>query len=185
MDWFSADHSAPVHSPRSHFISSPTSAASVCQSDHWFSFIVHAAVCLSDGSRWAHRDSAGTLDHRSACRGIPGLRSEKHRRELRRLRSTRRPRPRVLQALTLRSHSDRICRVQGSALTARSRLDRLEESAASAPRTPRLKSCFEELSSDCDRISCTAKLDYRAGASGRLQSKITSVEEKLGRSLRT
>ena len=38
-----------------------------------------------------------------------------------------------------------------------------------------LKSCFEELSSDCDRISCTAKLDYRAGASGRLQSKITSV----------
>lgn len=48
-----------------------------------------------------------------------------------------------------------------------------------------LKSCFEELSSDCDRISCTAKLDYRAGASGRLQSKITSVEEKLGRSLRT
>ena len=48
-----------------------------------------------------------------------------------------------------------------------------------------LKSCFEELSSDCDRISCTAKLDYRVGASGRLQSKITSVEEKLGRSLRT
>ena len=48
-----------------------------------------------------------------------------------------------------------------------------------------LKSCFEELSSDCDRISCTAKLDYRAGAFGRLQSKITSVEEKLGRSLRT
>ena len=48
-----------------------------------------------------------------------------------------------------------------------------------------LKSCFEELSSDCDRISCTAKPDYRAGASGRLQSKITSVEEKLGRSLRT
>ena len=48
-----------------------------------------------------------------------------------------------------------------------------------------LKSCFEELSSDCDRISCTAKLDYREGASGRLQSKITSVEEKLGRSLRT
>ncbi len=48
-----------------------------------------------------------------------------------------------------------------------------------------LKSCFEEMSSDCDRISCTAKLDYRAGASGRLQSKITSVEEKLGRSLRT
>ena len=48
-----------------------------------------------------------------------------------------------------------------------------------------LKNCFEELSSDCDRISCTAKLDYRAGASGRLQSKITSVEEKLGRSLRT
>jgi uncharacterized protein (TIGR00106 family) len=48
-----------------------------------------------------------------------------------------------------------------------------------------LKSCFEELSSDCDRISCTAKLDYRVGTSGRLQSKITSVEEKLGRSLRT
>lgn len=47
-----------------------------------------------------------------------------------------------------------------------------------------LKACLDAMSADCDRITCTAKLDFRRGYSGRLESKVTSVEEKLGRSLR-
>lgn len=43
-----------------------------------------------------------------------------------------------------------------------------------------MKRCFEELQADCDRITCTAKFDYRRGASGRIRSKVRSVEEKLG-----
>jgi uncharacterized protein (TIGR00106 family) len=47
-----------------------------------------------------------------------------------------------------------------------------------------LKRCLEAMAADCDRITCTAKLDYRRGHSGRLDAKVSSVEEKLGRSLR-
>ncbi len=45
--------------------------------------------------------------------------------------------------------------------------------------------CYEKMSSDCDRIATTIKIDYRAGASGRLKSKVASVEAKLGRKLST
>jgi len=48
-----------------------------------------------------------------------------------------------------------------------------------------LKKCLDAMAADCDRITCTAKLDYRRGYSGRLQTKVTSVEEKLGRKLKT
>ena len=47
-----------------------------------------------------------------------------------------------------------------------------------------LRKCFAAMSEDCDRITCTAKFDYRKGHSGRLDSKVASVEEKLGRPLR-
>ena len=47
-----------------------------------------------------------------------------------------------------------------------------------------LKKCLEAMATDCERITCTAKLDYRRGYSGRLNSKVTSVEEKLGRPLK-
>ena len=47
-----------------------------------------------------------------------------------------------------------------------------------------LKDCFEAMAADCDRITCTAKFDFRKGHSGRLQAKVTSVEEKLGRPLK-
>ena len=47
-----------------------------------------------------------------------------------------------------------------------------------------LQKCFAAMAEDCDRITCTAKFDYRRGYSGRLDSKVASVEEKLGRSLR-
>jgi len=47
-----------------------------------------------------------------------------------------------------------------------------------------LKRCLEAMATDCERITCTAKLDYRRGHAGRLKSKVASVEETLGRSLK-
>ena len=44
--------------------------------------------------------------------------------------------------------------------------------------------CLERMSQDCDRITCTIKFDWRKGATGRLQSKIDSVEKRLGRKLK-
>lgn len=48
-----------------------------------------------------------------------------------------------------------------------------------------LKRCFAELEGDCERITCIAKFDYRRGHQGRLESKVTSVEEKVGKQLKT
>ena len=48
-----------------------------------------------------------------------------------------------------------------------------------------LKKFLDAMAADCDRITCTAKLDYRRGYQGRLESKVASVEEKLGRKLKT
>ncbi len=47
-----------------------------------------------------------------------------------------------------------------------------------------LQRCVESLAADCERVSVTAKLDYRAGHAGRLASKIASVEQLLGRKLK-
>ena len=44
-------------------------------------------------------------------------------------------------------------------------------------------SCFQRMRQDCNRISTSIKIDYRAGKSGRLKSKIRSIEGKLGRTL--
>ena len=46
-----------------------------------------------------------------------------------------------------------------------------------------IEQCYEVLSKDCNRIACTVKMDWRKGAAGRLQSKVDSVEQKLGRKL--
>ena len=48
-----------------------------------------------------------------------------------------------------------------------------------------LRDCMQAMSNDCDRITCTAKMDYRRGYSGRLESKVTSVEAKLDQDLKT
>ncbi|NOX57116.1 MAG: MTH1187 family thiamine-binding protein [Planctomycetes bacterium] len=48
-----------------------------------------------------------------------------------------------------------------------------------------VKQCYEAMSADCDRITCTIKVDARKGAKGRLTGKVRSVEQKLGRKLRT
>ncbi len=47
-----------------------------------------------------------------------------------------------------------------------------------------LKEGFEALKKDCPRISVTMKIDYREGKSGRIFSKVKSVEEKIGREIK-
>jgi uncharacterized protein (TIGR00106 family) len=46
-----------------------------------------------------------------------------------------------------------------------------------------VRKCYERMRKDCNRISCTIKVDYRKGHSGRLQSKVASIEKKLKRSV--
>jgi len=48
-----------------------------------------------------------------------------------------------------------------------------------------IKQCYEELAKDSNRIACTIKMDWRRGQSGRLESKIASVEKAVGRPLKT
>ena len=45
--------------------------------------------------------------------------------------------------------------------------------------------CFYELKRDCKRIGVQIKIDYREGQTSRLVSKISSLETKLGRKLKT
>ena len=47
-----------------------------------------------------------------------------------------------------------------------------------------IRRCFEALQADCDRISCSIKIDYRKGPGGRLQSKVQKVQSLLGRALK-
>ena len=47
-----------------------------------------------------------------------------------------------------------------------------------------LRKCLEAMATDCDRITCSAKIDYRKGHAGRLDTKVLSVEQKLGRPLK-
>jgi len=48
-----------------------------------------------------------------------------------------------------------------------------------------LQRCFEAMAVDCDRITCSAKIDYRKGAQGRLDSKVESVLQKTDVRLKT
>jgi len=48
-----------------------------------------------------------------------------------------------------------------------------------------IRDCHERMRQDCDRVTTSIRIDYRAGATGRLESKVKSVEEKLGRKLST
>ena len=45
--------------------------------------------------------------------------------------------------------------------------------------------CFKELNKDCSRIGVHIKIDYRDGSESRMESKIDSLEKKLGRKLKT
>lgn len=44
-----------------------------------------------------------------------------------------------------------------------------------------MQQCIEKMTEHSDRVTCSAKLDFRRGKSGRLKSKVESVEQKLGR----
>jgi uncharacterized protein (TIGR00106 family) len=48
-----------------------------------------------------------------------------------------------------------------------------------------VRRCFQALEADCDRISCSIKIDYRKGPAGRLDSKVEKVQILVGRPLRT
>ena len=48
-----------------------------------------------------------------------------------------------------------------------------------------LQKCLEAMAEDCDRVTCTAKLDYRKGYQGRLESKVSSVLTKVDVPLKT
>jgi uncharacterized protein (TIGR00106 family) len=48
-----------------------------------------------------------------------------------------------------------------------------------------IQQCYEELAKDSNRIACTVKMDWRRGRSGRLESKVRTVEQVVGRKLRT
>jgi uncharacterized protein (TIGR00106 family) len=47
-----------------------------------------------------------------------------------------------------------------------------------------MRRCIEQTARHSDRVTCAAKLDYRRGKSGRLKSKVASIEAKLGRAVR-
>ena len=47
-----------------------------------------------------------------------------------------------------------------------------------------MRQCMDAMATDCDRISCSVKLDYRKGAAKRLDQKVKSVEAILGRELK-
>lgn len=44
--------------------------------------------------------------------------------------------------------------------------------------------CLEQMSRDCNRVTCTIKFDWRRGATGRLTGKVSSVEQRLGKPLK-
>jgi uncharacterized protein (TIGR00106 family) len=48
-----------------------------------------------------------------------------------------------------------------------------------------IQKCYEELAKDSTRISCTIKCDWRKGRSDSLNEKVKSVENSLGRKLKT
>lgn len=48
-----------------------------------------------------------------------------------------------------------------------------------------VRQCHERMREDCGRITTSIRIDYRAGATGRLEAKVKSVEQKLGRKLAT
>ena len=46
-----------------------------------------------------------------------------------------------------------------------------------------VKQCLDKMTQSCGRVTCVVKFDWRRGATGRLEGKVASVEQKLGRAL--
>ena len=47
-----------------------------------------------------------------------------------------------------------------------------------------MQSCIQQMAKHSDRVTCSAKIDYRRNQVGRLSAKINSVENKLGRKVK-
>ncbi len=47
-----------------------------------------------------------------------------------------------------------------------------------------LTRCFRALEKDSDRISLQVKFDYRKGSESRIESRVKSVQNKVGRTLK-
>ncbi|PCI27890.1 MAG: hypothetical protein COB67_07545 [SAR324 cluster bacterium] len=47
-----------------------------------------------------------------------------------------------------------------------------------------VKQCYERMSQDCGRISCSIKIDARKDKEGRLSGKIESIERTLNREIK-
>jgi uncharacterized protein (TIGR00106 family) len=47
-----------------------------------------------------------------------------------------------------------------------------------------MRRCMEQVAEHSDRVTCAAKLDFRRGQTGRIRSKVASVEQKLGRKIK-
>jgi uncharacterized protein (TIGR00106 family) len=47
-----------------------------------------------------------------------------------------------------------------------------------------MRRCIEQVAKHSDRVTCAAKLDFRRGPTGRIRSKVASVEQKLGRKIK-
>ena len=45
--------------------------------------------------------------------------------------------------------------------------------------------CHKAVAADCERVSTIVKIDDRHGAAGTIESKVTDVERRLGRNVRT
>jgi uncharacterized protein (TIGR00106 family) len=52
--------------------------------------------------------------------------------------------------------------------------DTLEEAQALVVKA------YSLLSTDCNRVYCSATFDIRSGGNGRMKQKVTSIEEKIG-----
>ncbi len=44
-----------------------------------------------------------------------------------------------------------------------------------------IRQCYQRMSEDCERITCSVKIDARAGEGGRLTGKVDKIETLLGR----
>ena len=47
-----------------------------------------------------------------------------------------------------------------------------------------MQQCIEQVAKSSNRVTCSAKIDYRQGVQGGLASKVASVEQKLGRAVK-
>ena len=48
-----------------------------------------------------------------------------------------------------------------------------------------VKDCYDKMNSDCNRISCSIKIDARSGKDGRMTSKIEAINQTLGRKIKS